>query len=362
MVDKPTVCFVSRKWPPAVGGIETYSIRLSQTLARHADLTLMVLPGRKNGAVPRPAALIRFGITTFFRLLFQRTPAQITHVTDMASWPLALAARLRNPRGRIVLSAHGTDVSYPLRGGVKGGAYGLYLRLGARLLGNARVLANSTATANTAARFGFAQPNVIRLATDLRPTATTTPGKTLLYSGRLIRLKGCAWFIRNVLPRLPEQVTLDVVGTVWDQAEKDALQADRVTYRGHLDQQMLADAYASALCVVLPNIDTGTGEFEGFGLVAAEAAACGGVVLAAAQGGLTESVIDGETGYLLAPGDADAWVAAIENLLAWTIKDRDTFTKTASETAIRIFSWDRVATETFAAYVDAQKTITAGTQ
>lgn len=66
----------------------------------------------------------------------------------MALWPFASIARLRSRRTRIALSAHGTDVSFPLRRGAIARLYELYLKIGARLLPTAVVIANSMASAH----------------------------------------------------------------------------------------------------------------------------------------------------------------------------------------------------------------------
>ncbi|NNF91022.1 MAG: glycosyltransferase, partial [Boseongicola sp.] len=91
----------------------------------------------------------------------------------------------------------------------------------------------------------------------------------------------------------------------------------------------------------------------GFGLVAVEAAAAGGVVLASDEGGLSEAVRDGETGYSLPAGDAAAWTEAIARIRNWTDSERKRFTDFASETARHIYAWDRVADQTMAAYQTA---------
>jgi glycosyltransferase involved in cell wall biosynthesis len=101
---------------------------------------------------------------------------------------------------------------------------------------------------------------------------------------------------------------------------------------------------------VVPNIDVPSRRFEGFGLVAAEAAASGGVVLAADQGGLRDAVIDGITGFLLPPGDAAAWAAAITALRDWPAEGRAAFLGAATASARHAFGWERVARETLAAY------------
>ncbi|RZW07914.1 MAG: glycosyltransferase [Rhodobacteraceae bacterium] len=347
---KPRIVFLSRKWPPAVGGMETYAIRLTEALRPRVDLTTIVLPGRDDGQPPGAIALFGFGTRSFFRIFFRHRDADVIHVADMASWPIALAA---SRKAAIVLSAHGTDVSYPRRGTFKGRAYGSYLRLGAKLLPSAIVVTNSSATDKATREYGFTQTAIVPLATNMQRQPSRTANARLLFSGRLTPRKGLSWFVAHVLDRLPEDITLDVAGTVWDKAEERALAHQRVNYIGHLDHDRIAAAYADALAVVVPNVPVPTREFEGFGLVAVEAAAAGGVVLASDEGGLSEAVRDGETGYSLPAGDADAWAEAIARVRNWTDSERKRFTDSASETARRVYAWDRVADQTMAAYQTA---------
>ena len=217
--------------------------------------------------------------------------AEIVHIADMASWPLGCGgpARLRSRRTKVALSAHGTDIAFPDRNGVLPFLYGLYMRLGGHLARNCRVLANSQATEtkvrlklNLKPAFGFRSTGkFIPLATDLpKPPldlrSRERRERSVLFAGRLLPRKGCRWFIENVLPNLPADVHLDVAGTIWDEKEKDALTSSRVRYLGALGWEDLRLAYANADCVVVPNIPCGPSDFEGFGLVAVEAAAAGG--------------------------------------------------------------------------------------
>jgi glycosyltransferase involved in cell wall biosynthesis len=347
-VTEPGIVFLSRKWPPAVGGMETYALRLAEALEPLTRLTRIVLPGRANGQPPGPLALIAFGLGSFLALARHHRDADVIHIGDMASWPLALAVR----RPAVVLAAHGTDVAYPLRRTLRGRLYGAYLRLGARLLPRALVIANSGATEAAARSHGFIRSTVIPLATDFTAEDATPDLNRLLFSGRLTPRKGLAWFVRQVLPRLPETVHLDVAGTIWDADEAAALDHPRVHHLGHVDQAQMARAFAGSLAVVVPNIPVPTREFEGFGLVAVEAAASGGVVLASDDGGLVEAVRDGETGLTLPAADAEAWVAAITRVLSWSSEERHAFTARATKSARRHYSWDRVARDTLAAYQD----------
>jgi glycosyltransferase involved in cell wall biosynthesis len=185
----------------------------------------------------------------------------------------------------------------------------------------------------------------------MRPAGQIGPPEGfVLFAGRLIERKGCSWFIRNVLPRLPETITLKVAGTVWSRREGEALRDPRVEFIGPQEPAAIARLYGSALCVVVPNLELPNGEFEGFGLVATEASACGGISLAAACGGLKEAVVDGVTGFLLPPGEPEAWVSKIVEVSRWPAEARAAFiARSVAETAAR-YAWPRVAEDTFAAY------------
>jgi glycosyltransferase involved in cell wall biosynthesis len=269
----------------------------------------------------------------------------------MASWPFGLMARLRRRSIHIVLSAHGTDVSYGRRGGVRGRLYRAYLAAGAKVLASAQVIANSQATADACRDAGFRRIEIVPLASDLRaPPVQPDASSNLLFAGRLVRRKGLSWFVGNVLPLLPDSISLDVAGTLWNDEEAASLSNPRVRYLGVLEEQALATAFAGALSVIVPNIEMANGEFEGFGLVAVEAAAAGGVVVAADIEGLRSAVRHGVTGFLMKPGDAAAWAARIIEISNWSRSDRDAFI-TESVTEVRThFSWHRVATETEAVY------------
>ena len=83
--------------------------------------------------------------------------------------------------------------------------------------------------------------------------------------------------------------------------------ADRVGFTGHQDD---VPPWIDAMDVVVSTTDG-----EAFGLVVAEAMALGTPVVAAAVGGPTEIVEDGESGLLAPPGRAEALAAAIGRVL-----------------------------------------------
>lgn len=344
------VLFITRKWPPAVGGMETYCTELVAAMKSQINLSVEALPGRENGAPPTVLALIGFGLRSLVGLAGARPQYDIIHAADMAIWPLALAASMRRPGAKVILSAHGTDVALAIRRGIWPLLYRFYLRLGAQLLRKSTVLANSRATATLLEHHGFDHREVIPLAAQAAPASPRPPQPYLLFVGRLTKQKGCRWFIENVLPNLPEGLSLRVVGPVIDASEKTVLAAPRISYHGPVRGEKLAQLRGNALAVVIPNIDSDPTYFEGFGLAATEASAAGGVALAANVFGLRDAVMDGRTGYLLPAGKPEAWVRKIETIADWTQEEREKFiTRSVNETA-EFFSWSRVARDTLAVY------------
>ena len=144
----------------------------------------------------------------------------------------------------------------------------------------------------------------------------------VLFAGRVQPLKGPDVLVR-ALSRLAEQnrpvPRLVVVGgpsgTPRHLTELMAL-ADRlgVARRMHLrppvDRAVLAQWYRAADVVAMPS------RSESFGLVAAEAQACGTPVVAAGVGGLRTIVDDGVSGLLVPDHDPDSWARALGDLLA----------------------------------------------
>lgn len=94
---------------------------------------------------------------------------------------------------------------------------------------------------------------------------------------------------------------------------------------------------------------------EGFGLVAAEAMACGKAVVASRAGALPEVVVDGETGLLFDPDDPMELAHCIEQLLAnETLRER--MGRAGRERVLQHFQWEASARQVLAIYKDLVET------
>lgn len=142
----------------------------------------------------------------------------------------------------------------------------------------------------------------------------------VLFVGSLVERKGVTHLVEAVR-HLPPGVAahLTVVGDGPERARLEAQitrngLADRVTLRGRVSGAELRDAYAGADVLVLPSIVDARGDTEGLGVVLLEAMAHGVPVIGSDLGGITDIIVDGETGVLVPPGDPAVLAAALSRL------------------------------------------------
>ncbi len=104
-------------------------------------------------------------------------------------------------------------------------------------------------------------------------------------------------------------------------------------------------AYMLADVVVSASTDP-----EAFGRVAAEAQAMGRPVIATDHGGARETVVPGETGWLVPPGDPDALTSALGEALAMTTEQRESMARSAIGHVNLNFSRTQMCAETLRVY------------
>lgn len=167
----------------------------------------------------------------------------------------------------------------------------------------------------------------------------------LLFAGRIQALKGLDIAVA-ALSYMKQPAELVIVGGPSGKAgpaEVDHLVAlaeglgvvDRVHFISPQPHTQLARFYQAADVLVMPS------RSETFGLVAAEAQACGIPVVASRIGGLPYVVDDGESGLLVDVGDEPGFAAALDRILGDPALHADLSEGALAKSAE--FSWDGTA-------------------
>jgi glycosyltransferase involved in cell wall biosynthesis len=181
----------------------------------------------------------------------------------------------------------------------------------------------------------------------------------VLFVGRLTPHKG----IDRLLRALPAGATLRIAGSGGHDPrppERDypallrrLAEGRDVAFLGPVPDASLPGLYRGATVLALPSVNrTCYGRdvpvSELLGLVALEAMASGTPVVASRTGGLAEVVVDGETGYLVPPGDTEA----LGDRLARLVSDRRLAARlgaNARDLVVQKFTWRACAERCLAA-------------
>ncbi|HUR64105.1 MAG TPA: glycosyltransferase family 4 protein [Candidatus Thermoplasmatota archaeon] len=300
----PTVVFTARLMPPAaLGGLERFSADVLEALRAEFEVRDLANYGGKASQW-RYLATIRHAAKKAVR-------GVATPVVDASDASLAFAAAASGAPS--VLRVHGLDLLFP------NPAYQFLLRK--HLPRVSRVVANSGPTSQLLNRLRIPEErlSIVHPAAEAPPgwTPAPVPGRILMV-GRLVARKGVVPFIEDIWPRLCRdlpQSRLDVAGDgsereAVDKAVASAPEKGRITLHGRASQPLLESLYREADVLVLNNQPSKV-DFEGFGIVAAEAASRGIPVVANRLDGVVDAVLPGRTGILVEAGDPAAMADAV---------------------------------------------------
>lgn len=179
----------------------------------------------------------------------------------------------------------------------------------------------------------------------------------LLAVGRFAEKKGFKYLIEampGVLEKYPE-IKLIIVGfgplkKSLKYLTKDLDICDSVIFPGGMPSGELSNYFAAADIFIGPSIVTDSGDTEGLGIVFFEALASNTAVIASRVGGITDFIVDYETGLLVNQKDPPDLTMKIIEL----IKDKELRKKIALSGKKIVednFSWGKVAEQ----YLDAYK-------
>lgn len=161
---------------------------------------------------------------------------------------------------------------------------------------------------------------------EFQPPELPRHGQRVLFVGRLVEKKGCAYLIKamaEVQKTLPE-AELVIIG---DGPERKTLEQEaastlrKYAFLGAQPARVVKEELARAKLFCAPSVTAEDGDMEGFGMVFAEAQACGLPVVSFESGGIPEAVSHNETA-LLAPekdwrGIAESIALLLQNEALW---------------------------------------------
>ena len=340
------VLFISRAFPPVIGGIEQQNQSIAQALGVRCETGVIANRyGKKLLPLFLPYATIRA------LLVLHRYDIVLLGDGVLAIIGAIIKLFSRKP---VVCIVHGLDLTFASR---------IYqaLWVGRLLPGLDRLIAVGNATISEGTGRGIPAGKFIFIPNGVELTASVercqrqelehrlahpVPGRLLLTLGRLVRRKGVAWFIENVLPGLDPDLTYVVAGNGPDRdniaATVQRLQLQhRVVLTGAVSNRERELLYACADLFVQPNIPVAD-DMEGFGLVVLEAAERGLPVVAARIEGLQDAISEENNGFLLEPGNADAWQRQITDLLHDPARLQQAGTRARAYTQ-QNYAWELIA-------------------
>jgi phosphatidyl-myo-inositol dimannoside synthase len=346
----PALVFVTRRYPPSVGGMQTLAHSIWRALEQLGPVILIALGrSQKHLAWFLPYAAIR----TRHAVRTERVDRLVFGDALAYAMIRPLLPRSAPPCTVMVM---GLDLTFPSR------PYRAMVRSALRSAD--RIVAISHSTATIAEGMGVDPARCVVLNPGVEPDESWSGTRDeaaatlrrrygladdcrlLVNVGRLVRRKGIQWFVEHVMPQLPDPTALLLAGSG---PEENAIRETvgalglerRVHLLGHVDDETRALLIAGGDVFVMPNVPV-RGDVEGFGLVAVEASNAGLLVVAARLEGIVDAVVDGTTGYLCEPMNADEWRDRLSSLLDDPHSTRASAERFANESRRRS-SFDRMS-------------------
>lgn len=313
------VLFISRTYPPLVGGMEKLASDFYENYKKKGRIDLLANPGGKK-------TIQFFFIKAVFFLFFRARDYDVIHIFDAVLSPLAMVVKFFS-KAKVSFTVNGLDIVYSRFG---------YQRFMPFFLRKAdKIFAVSLYTMEQCALRGVPKEKLMVIPNGLdfsdvdifseeRKSAIMSrfnipiKGKRILLTvGRLVKRKGHAWFLEQVFPHLPGHYVYVIAG---DGPERDVIVnlvrrcnlMDRVYLLGCVSDEEKNCLYQTADLFVMPNIHIENDQ-EGFGIVLLEAGRYGLPVIASNIEGIRDVVIDQKTGRLLDERDTHGFIDAIMN-------------------------------------------------
>ena len=344
------ILILTPEFPPDFGGIGTHCHEMAKHWSNEAEVTVLALTtaqARARGAGTFELVTVRTATSRAVRLwrwvreirrLIAAEPFDVVYVGHWRSCGVAYriaAARCERPP-HYVQAIHGAEVLYLVRSRRKALMRGLFrwtvapadrlVALGeyqAGLLDQLGILRDRVFVSPEGVDPSqFQKPDTEEAMTRIRERHGLEGRRVMLTVARLAPHKGHDMVIRAlpaILSSVPDAVYL-VVGSGSNEAPLRRLAAEvgvaqHVRFAGFVPEHDLATYYYLCDLFIMPSREL-DGDTEGFGIVFAEAAACGKPTIGGRTGGILEAIQEGHTGVLVEPTSTAEIAEAATRLLS----------------------------------------------
>ncbi|MFA6047673.1 MAG: glycosyltransferase family 4 protein [Parcubacteria group bacterium] len=356
----PKILFISRAYPPVLGGIENQNYGIAQALTK---ITTTKIIANKRGKRFLPVFLPWLMFKGFFIV----PRYDVVLVGDGVLTPICRLWKFFYNRKKYISIVHGLDITFAYKKSLFGKIYREVNIPALKKMDKLFMVGNESI--EQAVKIGIPREQCVFIPNGLILERTHTDatkkdlekvlgidleGKKVIFrAGRFTPHKGTEWFIKNIMSKLQENYILVCAGGMpnsagdenyfpkCEKAVMDLGLEKRVKLLPNLPQSEMNIIFNTCDLSVSPNIKV-PGSMEGFGITAIESAVCKRVILASGIEGLKDAIKDGENGFLLPWGDADAWVKKINEVLA-DDEFRKSFGEKARQYVLDNFTWDKIS-------------------
>lgn len=345
------IVFVTRRYPPSIGGIQTFAFHLQREMAKRHPVRLIAL------RADHPIHLAWFAPLATLRVITSLARgADVVYFADGVIASLAPILRPFRRNARFVATVHGLEATYSnrlVRRVIKAGLKRCDTLIAASE--NTRHLMMQAGFSPKCSRViycGVEPPTLdpaaeqrIREQFVARTGIRLGTAPVLLNIGRQVKRKGLAEFLTDVLPNLAPTPDVVICGTGPEHARLQEIAAasphrERIHLVGRTDDATTTMLRRACSLFVMPNISV-DGDAEGFGIAPLEAMYYGLPVVGFGVDALPESLREGA--WLIPAGDPVAFADCINRALSAPVAEQSAKREEARAYVSREYGWADVA-------------------
>lgn len=346
MNDKLNVLYITRKYPPMVGGMENFSYFLYNGFDEKDINKKIIALGKSQ------INLLWFYPFSLFYAIITVKKWDVVFIGDSVLCGIGYFVKLISPKTIIVTNVYGLDITYanPI--------YQFYLKLFYNKYDKYICISNETDILFK--KRGGKRSVVITPGVDINKFLNIKENRekfkskynipnenlVLITVGRLVKRKGVAWFIDNVMSSFKgKNITYLIIGDGEDKnlikslTDKHCLN-DEVKLLGRISDEDLNELYVNSDVFIMPNIVV-ENDMEGFGIVAIEASLAGLIVIASGIEGIKDAVSNMKNGILVESQNAQDYIRTIYDIMI----NREKYNKLSLEFrnyTRNLFSWNNI--------------------